>query len=67
MAKAKLPRAQRKDQKRKLELSKRALAHSTPLFNPRDPWAPRLKVGGVPVSTLDDKEHHARHSRPRWW
>jgi hypothetical protein len=60
-------RKQRKENNRKLEMSKRAIAHSKPLFNPRESWSPRLKVGGVPVATLDNKEHHARYCMARWY
>lgn len=54
----KATRAQRQKHKRQLELSKRNVAHSTPLFDPRGAWTPKLKVGGVPVDTLDHKEHN---------
>jgi hypothetical protein len=54
-------------QKKKLELAKRAVAHSKPRFNPREAWGPRLKIGGVPVSTLDDKQHVDEHLYRRFW
>ncbi|SAL03495.1 hypothetical protein AWB81_06433 [Caballeronia arationis] len=54
-------------QKKKLELAKRAVAHSTPRFNPREAWGPRLKIGGVPVSTLNDKQRVIDRFYRRWF
>jgi hypothetical protein len=48
---------QRRLQKKKVEMAKRQVAHSTPLFNPRESWTPRKKVGGVPVAILHEKQH----------
>jgi hypothetical protein len=56
---------QRRLQKKNLEKMKRQVAHSLPLFNPRESHTPREKVGGVPVSTLDNKQHKTRSTR--WW
>lgn len=54
---------QRRIQKKKLEKAKREFAHSTPIFDPRESWTPRKKVGGVPVATLQQKQH----STPDYW
>ena len=58
-------KAQRRAANRKIELAKRAVAHSTPLFNPRESWTPRKKVGGVPMETLLAKQHQTSHQS--WW
>lgn len=50
-------KADRRALNRRVEIAKRNLAHSTPLFNPRDSWTPRLKIGGVPAATLLEKQH----------
>ena len=47
---------QRRIQKRKLESAKRAVAHSTPHFTPREAWTAKRKVGGVPLSVLAGKQ-----------
>jgi hypothetical protein len=49
---------QRRLQNQKVEKAKRQIAHSTPLFNPGEPDTSRKKVGGVPVVTLDNKQHN---------
>jgi hypothetical protein len=54
---------QRRIQKKKLELSKRAAAHCKPHFTPRESWTSRKKVGGVPMAILDHKQH-VYHG---WW
>lgn len=62
---------QRKAGKRKLELAKRAFAHSVPYYQPRESFTSKLKLGGVPVSTLANKEpsfmldRNWRHNC--WW
>jgi hypothetical protein len=58
---------QRRLQKKKVELSKRRVAHSTPLFHPRESWTSRKKVNGVPVSVLDHKQHLPAQGSGRWW
>lgn len=60
---------QRKEINRKREKAKYQVATSTPQFNPRESWSSRQKVGGVPVSILDEKEHHFRNSSwyTRWF
>jgi hypothetical protein len=58
--------AQVRTKKKKLELAKRAVAHSKPRFDPREAWGPRLKIGGVPVSTLDEKQQVIDRFYRRW-
>ncbi len=58
---------QRRLQKKKVELSKRRVAQSTPLFNPRESWTSRKKVSGVPVCMLDKKQHQPPQGDRRWW
>ena len=58
---------QRRLQKKKVELSKRRVAHSTPLFNPRESWTSRKKIGGVPVDVLDKKQHQLNQGNYRYW
>jgi hypothetical protein len=48
---------QRRLQKKQLEAMKRAVAHSKPRFDPRESWSSRKKVGGVPLCTLENKQH----------
>lgn len=59
-------KAARRANIRKTETAKRNLAHSTPLFNPREAWAPRKKVGGVPFGTLMDKQHQPYELQTYW-
>jgi hypothetical protein len=47
---------QRRLQKQKLELSKRAAAHSKPHFTPRDSWTSKRKIGDAPLSVLARKQ-----------
>jgi hypothetical protein len=54
-------------QKKKLELSKRRVKQSKPFFSPRESFTSRKKVGGVPVSTLDNKQHQPPQGSGRWW
>lgn len=58
---------QRRLQKKNLEMMKRQVAHSTPFFNPRETWTSRKKVSGVPVATLDNKQHQPPQGSRRWW
>jgi hypothetical protein len=58
---------QRRLQKKKVELSKRRVAHSTPHFQPRESWTSRKKAGGVPVCVLDNKQHKPNQGNYRWW
>lgn len=67
MAKKTKRPAQRKVRRannRRLEVAKRALAHSTPNFDPREAWSSRKKVNGVPHGTLMHKQHQYDHY---WW
>jgi hypothetical protein len=47
---------QRRLQKRKLELSKRAASRSKPHFAPRDAWTSKRKIGDTPLSVLACKQ-----------
>lgn len=46
----------RKAGKRKLELAKRAFANSVPYYQPRESGSSKRNIGGVPESTLENKE-----------
>jgi hypothetical protein len=58
---------QRRLQKKKVELSKRRVAQSTPPFHPRESWTSRKKAGGVPVSVLDHKQHKPPQGSTCYW
>lgn len=58
---------QHRQQKKKLELSKRRVKQSKPFFNPRESWTSRKKVSGVPVCMLDKKQHQPDQGNYRYW
>lgn len=56
------PKQRRLERRVQVERAKRNVAHSKPHFTPREAWSPKLKIQGVPVEVLNEKQH-----KPSWF